>query len=326
MAHQSSSIGKIDVHAHHLPAGYVDDLTAAGVARPNDSSRYPQWSVELALEKYDKFGVATGMLSLSAPGVHHGNDQAARRLARKVNEAGAETVRRYPGRFGLFAELPLPDVDGALAEIAYALDTLHADGIALKTNARGIYLGDGRFDPVFDELNRRKAVVFIHPISPVCLEQCGMGYQPAMLEFPFDTARTVTSLILSGTLERCRDLRLIIPHNGGVLPFLARRIALFGDQAQFQQRAPQGVLSYLRRIYYDTAMSTTRHSLSSLLELVPVAQIVYGSDWPFMSESVVTGLNDELAASRFFSDEDRRAIYRDNALRILPRVATLQSE
>lgn len=324
MAEQSSLYGKIDVHAHHVPPGFVDDLTAAGVDMASRVPPYPQWSVAMALEKYEKFGIATGMLSIAPPGVHHGDDRAARRLARKVNEAGADAVRQHPGRFGLFAELPLPDVDGALAEIAYAFDVLHADGIALKTNARGIYLGDPRFAPVFDELNRRKAVVFIHPISPACFEQCGLGYPPAMLEFVFDSARAITNLILSGTLERCPDLRLIVPHNGGVLPFLARRIALFGDQGEFARRAPQGVLAYLRRIHYDTAMSTTRHTLSSLRELIDVSQIVYGSDWPLMPEGVVSGLNEELAQSRFFTDEERRAVYRDNALRLLARIAAMR--
>jgi predicted TIM-barrel fold metal-dependent hydrolase len=324
MAEQSSSRGKIDVHAHHVPPGFVEDLTTAGVDLSGRVPPYPQWSVAMALEKYEKFDIATGILSIAPPGVHHGDDGAARRLARKVNEAGANAVRQHPERFGLFAELPLPDVDGALAEIAYAFDVLHADGIALKTNARGIYLGDSRFDPVFGELNRRKAVVFIHPISPACFEQCGLSYPPAMLEFPFDSARAVTNLILSGTLERCPDLRLIVPHNGGVLPFLARRIALFGDQGDFARRAPQGVLNYLRRIHYDTAMSTTRHSLSSLRELVDISQIVYGSDWPLMPEAVVSSLNEELAQSRFFNDEERRAVYRDNALRLFPRIAAIR--
>jgi 6-methylsalicylate decarboxylase len=320
MSQQTPSTRKIDVHAHYLPPGYVEELQAAGLTRPEGMPGYPQWNPSLALEKYDEFGIATGILSISSPGVHYGDDRAARRLARKVNEAGAESVRQYPKRFGLFAVLPLPDVDGALAEIAYALDVLHADGIALKTNTHGIYLGDSRFDPIFEELNRRKTVVFIHPTSPACWEQCALGYPRPMLEFPFDTTRAVTHLIFSGTLERCPEARIIIPHNGGVLPFLAHRIALFGDRREVKRRAPKGVLTYLRRIYYDTAMSTTTHSLSSLVELVDTAQIVYGSDWPWNPEPIVA-LNNQLAASPLFSDEDRRAIYRDNALRLLPRVA-----
>jgi 6-methylsalicylate decarboxylase len=319
----STSIGKIDVHAHYLPPGYADELRSAGLTQPSGMPGYPEWSPPLALEKYEKFGIATGMLSISSPGVHYGDDQKARRLARKVNEAGASFARDFPRRFGLFAELPLPDVDGALTEMAYALDVLHADGIALKTNASGMYLGDSRFDPIFNELNRRKAVVFIHPTSPICWEHCAMGYPQPMLEFPFDTARAIANLVLSGTLERCPDVRIIVPHNGGALPVLARRIAQFGEGAPFKARAPKGVLAYLRRIYYDTAMATTRHSLSSLLEVADKSQIVYGSDWPWNTEPVVGVLNEELAKSSFFSDGERRAIWRDNALRILPRIAAL---
>src|SRR5262249_30832175 len=148
------------------PPGYADEMGRAGVTNPDGMPGYPEWSPELALETYDKFGIATAILSLSSPGVHYGDDAAARRLARSSNEVGANTALKYPGRFGLFATLPMPDVDGSLQELAYAMDVLNADGIGLKTNARGIYLGDRKFEPIFDELNRRKTVVFIHPTSP----------------------------------------------------------------------------------------------------------------------------------------------------------------
>jgi hypothetical protein len=195
----SDSHRKIDVHAHYLPAGYADEMRKAGITHPDGMPDYAEWSPELALETYEQFGIATGILSISSPGVHYGDDAAARRLARKVNDAGAELVSKYPSRFGLFAVLPMPEVDGSLEEIAYALDVLHADGIGLKTNAHGIYLGDVKFDPIFQELNRRKTAAFIHPTSPSCWQQCAMGYPRPMLEFPFDTARAVTNLIFSGT-------------------------------------------------------------------------------------------------------------------------------
>src|SRR5208282_4146085 len=121
----------------------------------------PHWSVEATLAMMDRTGIATGMLSVSSPGVHFGNDKNARLLARSVNEFAARMIGDHRGRFGGFASLPLPDVDGALAEIAYALDTLKLDGVVMLTNFNGVYLGDKRLDPVFDELNRRGAVVFI---------------------------------------------------------------------------------------------------------------------------------------------------------------------
>jgi 6-methylsalicylate decarboxylase len=193
---QSDSERKIDVHAHYLQPGYADELRKAGLTRPDGMADYPEWNPQLALRKYDDFGIEKGMLSISSPGVHYGDDAAARRLARKVNEAGAELVIKYPGRFGFFAALPMPDVDGSMEEIAYALDVLQADGIGLKTNVHGIYLGDRRFDPILQKLNRRKALVFIHPTSPSCWQQCALGYPRPLLEFPFNSAWAITGRYL----------------------------------------------------------------------------------------------------------------------------------
>ncbi|HUA33389.1 MAG TPA: amidohydrolase family protein [Candidatus Binataceae bacterium] len=316
---------KIDVHAHYLPPGYADEMRSGGLVHPDGMPDYPKWSVELALEAYDKLGIETGVLSISSPGVHYGNDAAARRLARKVNEAGAEAVTKHPQRFGLFAALPIPDVEGSLDELAYAMDTLNADGIGLKTNTHGVYLGDAKFEPIFQELNRRKAVVFIHPTSPSCWQQCAMGYPAPMIEFPFDTARAVTNLIFSGTLERCPDVTIIVPHNGGALPILAGRIAAVGGRLRLGPAGTRDAITYLRRLYYDTAIQS-KHTLSSLLQLADVGQIVYGSDWPWYPEAAGLETNKELEEGSFFSDQDREAICRSNALRLLPRIRGLSAK
>jgi 6-methylsalicylate decarboxylase len=147
----------------------------------------------------DNLGIAIGMLSVSSPGVHFGNDTKARALARSVNEFAARTIGEYRGRFGGFASLPLPDIDGALQETEYAFDTLQLDGIVMLTNFNGVYLGDKRLDPLFDELDRRRAVVFIHPTSPICWQQTALGYPRPMIEFTFDSTRAVVNLIFSGT-------------------------------------------------------------------------------------------------------------------------------
>src|ERR1700679_1445562 len=311
---------KIDVHAHYLPPGYADEMRKAGMTQPDGMPDYPQWSPQLALEKYDEFGIETAIFSISSPGVHCGNDAAARRLARKVNEAGAEVVVKYPGRFGLFAVLSMADVDASLEEIAYALDVLHADGIGLKTNALGSYLGDPRFDPIFEELNRRKTSVFIHPTSPTCWQACAIGYPRPLIEFPFASARAVTKLIFSGTIERCPNLRIIVSHNGGVVPFLADRITKIGNQLKLNQPGAQDAISYMRRLYYDTAMAGSNYSLSSLLQLTDVSHILYGSDWPWYPEAGAQMTNQDLEASALLNDQQRRAIYRDNALGFLPGV------
>lgn len=314
---------KIDVHAHYLPPGYADELRGAGLVFPDGMRGYPEWSPERALETYDKLGIATGMLSISSPGVHYGDDAAARRLARRVNEAGADTVAKFPTRFGLFAELPMPDVEGSLEELAYALDVLHADGIALKTNAGGIYLGDPKFAPIFDKLNHRKTVVFIHPTSPRCWKDCAMGYPRPMIEFPFDTTRAVTNLIFSGTLERCPGIRIIVPHNGGTLPMLAERITRAGAALALEPATRVDAMSYLRRLYYDTAIAASKHTLSSLLQISDSSHILYGSDSPWAPDSVVLSTNQQLEASEFFSKKDRERIYRNNAIQLVARLASL---
>jgi predicted TIM-barrel fold metal-dependent hydrolase len=320
---KSGASCKIDVHAHYLPPGYADELRSAGLAYPDGMPGYPEWSPQRALETYDRLGIVTGMLSISSPGVHYGDDAAAIRLARRVNEVGADTVADFPTRFGLFAELPMPNVEGSLQEIAYALDVLHADGIALKTNARGIYLGDPRFDPVFAELNYRKAVVFIHPTSPCCWQDCAMGYPRPMIEFPFDTTRAVTNLIFSGTLEKCPDIRIIVPHNGGALPMLAERITRVGAAIAREPAIKGDAMSYLRRLYFDTALAGSNHTLASLLQISDASHIVYGSDWPWAPDSSVMITNQQLESSGFFSDKDRGRIYRSNAIELLARLASL---
>ncbi len=240
---------RIDVHFHYLSPDYRAQMIDAIGSWP-DGFAAPQWRVEGALAMMDRMGIATGMLSVSSPGVHFGNDARARSLARSVNEFAARTMADHRGRFGGFASLPLPDVDGALEEIAYAFDTLKLDGVVVLTNFNGVYLGDKRLDPVFDELNRRAAVIFIHPTSPMCWQQSALGYPRPMIEFTFDSTRAVVNLIFSGTLARCPKLRIIVPHAGGTLPFLARRIGMFARGLAGSGTAPDAE-GQLRHLYYD---------------------------------------------------------------------------
>lgn len=321
------SAGRIDVHAHYIPAAYREALVAAGLEPPDGWAGYqaasPAWDLEMALGVMDRLGVATAMLSISTPGVSFGDAASTRRLARTVNEVAAEAMRDHPARFGGFASLPLPDVDAALAEIEYALDTLGLDGVVLLTNYRNgeVYLGDARLAPVFDELNRRSAVAFLHPTSPVCADHVSLGYPRPMIEFPFETTRVVTQLILSNTLERCPNIRLIVPHAGGTLPFLADRITSIS--ARFpgaERRDSGGTMAYLRRLYYDVALSTTPGPLASLLQLVDSTRILYGTDWPWSPESRAQVLTDAFDQSPLLQPDDRDRICRQNALALFPRL------
>jgi predicted TIM-barrel fold metal-dependent hydrolase len=314
--------GYLDVHAHFLTDSYVRRAREAGHELPDGVPAWPTWSAAAHLELMDRCSIETSMLSISSPGVHFGDDTAARRLAREVNEAGAETVREHPGRFGLFASLPLPDVDGALEEIAYAYDTLHADGVVLETNTHGTYLGDPDLEPVWAELGRRRAVVFLHPTSPVCWERSALGRPRPMIEFVFDTARTVTDLLMAGTLDRHRDLTVIVPHCGGALPVLADRIDGFMRMFMPEGTAAPGAVEQLRRLHYDLAGPALPRQLPALLNLVGPDRLLYGSDhcWTPAAgvEAHVAGLD---AAPAPDGAGDWRALTTANARRILPRTA-----
>lgn len=287
-----SSPGLIDVHAHFITGSYAAQARAAGHERPDGMPAWPAWSAAAHLELMGRCGIDTALLSVSSPGVHFGDDAAARRLAREVNEDGAGLVREHPGRFGLFASLPLPDVDGALAEIAHAFDVLGADGVVVETNAHGVYLGDARLEPVFAELDRRGAVVFLHPTSPACWELTALGRPRPMVEFIFDTARTVTDLLFAGTLARHPRLRVIVPHCGGALPVLADRVNGFlrlfpsggngggNGSGDAGDDAPDAV-AQLRRLHYDMAGPAFPRQIPALLRLVEPDRLLYGSDYCF---------------------------------------------
>lgn len=233
--------GRIDVHHHYVPPRYREEAIACGHERPDGVPHLPAWSADTAVELLDTAGIEAAMLSVSSPGVHFGDDARAADLARCVNEDGARVAAEYPGRFGLFASLPMPSVDRSLAEIAHAFDQLGKDGVVMLTHSRGVYLGDSLLDPVFEELDRRGASIFIHPTSPAC-HQGALGYPRPMIEFLFDTTRAVTHLILSGTLKRFPNLRVIVPHCGGALPSVASRVAVMGQMGEFiPQSAGKGI-------------------------------------------------------------------------------------
>jgi len=316
----------VDVHAHYIPPGYRDALAAAGNLPPDGNPNFPDWDVARTLAVMDRLGVATQMLSVSSPGVFFGDAASARKLARMANEFAARTVADHPKRFGGFASLPLPDVDSALAEIGYALDTLKLDGFVMLTNYGGVYLGDSRLDPVFDELNRRGAAMFIHPTSPACWERTALGYPRPMIEFMFDSTRAVVNLILSGTLERCPNIRVIVPHAGGTLPFLARRIVSISSIFTVDKsKCPAGVMAYLKRLNYDLAASTGTNSLGPLLELVDASSVMFGGDYPFTPEAVVQAALNELKDSPLLKVDDLHAIERGNATRLFPRLQAAAS-
>lgn len=308
---------RIDVHHHIVPTRYAAALARAGGIEAGGVP-LPSWHAESAVEMMDRRGIESAVTSISCPGVHLGNDAAARELARACNEVAAGLRVRFPGRFGAFACLPWPDVDGCLEELAYALDTLELDGVILLASAGGRYLGDPELLPLMVELDRRGAVVFVHPNVPPGAAASGLPYPAAITEFPHDTTRAVTHLIYSGTLEQCPRIRFILAHAGGTVPFLAWRLALLDRLPEFAEKAPRGALHYLRSLYYDTAMSANRHTLAALLELVGPEQILFGSDYPFLPEVLVEESVEHLSKQASFDARSLAAIERENALSLLP--------
>ena len=312
---------KIDVHAHFLPPGYREALIANGQAQPDGFPILPTWSAETHLAMLDQIGIRTAMLSVSSPGVAFGEDPVA--WARRVNEAGAATVRDHPGRFGLFASLPVPNAEAALAEVAYAFDRLHADGIALLTNVDGVYLGDDRYEPLFAELHRRKAVVFIHPTSPACWEATSLGYPRPMMEFLLDTTRCVADLVLGGTLARYPDVRLIVPHAGAALPVLADRLTGFAGLFPVGGQEPGAieVLETLGRLYYEVGAGFPfpRH-IAALLNLVDAGRLLFGTDFPFGGVPGIAANAKALAETDLLSDDQLRDVLQGTALGLFPRL------
>jgi 6-methylsalicylate decarboxylase len=311
----------VDVHHHFFPPAYIEPLAqwnkAQGIA---DGLQAPQkaWSIEKAVEDMDRNEVATGILSISTPGVRFGTEEEARKMARLCNEYGAEMGRNHKGRFGLFAALPMPDVEGSLKEIEYALDTLKADGIGLMTSYGDSWPGDARFAPVFAELNRRKAVAYFHPLAPNCCGNLIPGAPASLIEYPHDTARAVLSLLVNGAFARYRDIRFIFSHAGASIPVLAGRIANgLKRRNNLAEIAPEGVEQQLKKLHYDTANSAYAPTMAALLAFVPASQVLFGSDFPYLA----IGQNVEGFGKLGLDDAAAHAINRGNAERLLPRVA-----
>lgn len=320
------AVGRIDVHSHYLPERYRQALIKAGHSKPSGMPAIPKWSVEEHIGMMDRNGIDAAIISISAPGLHFGDDAAARDLARHVNEEGARAKQTYPKRFGLFASLPLPDVEGSLKEIAYAFDVLKADGVVLESNYKGIYLGDKRLDPVFAELHRRGAKIFLHPTNPHCPccqsadELPPTGYPFPMIEFMFETTRAAFKLMLSGTLIRYPNIQLIIPHAGATIPVLADRVAMFSAAFAKEGEKPDipGFYKTLRSFYYDLAGFPVPRQLPSLLELADPKRILYGSDWPFTPEGLVKHLAKQLDSTPLIEARLREDFMRNNALTLFP--------
>ncbi len=313
--------GRIDVHAHFLPEVYAAALAKHGLTRLDGGMPIPMWNTTLALATMDKLEIDTAIISLSSPSTHFLPVEERPDMCRQVNLAGHALTAAHPDRFGFFASLPLPDLDAALREIAHAFDTLGVDGVIIETNINGEYLGSPRFAPVFAELNRRKAVVFLHPTSPACLDTLSPTRPAPLLEFPLDTTRTIVDMLYNRTIQSNPDIRFIIPHGGAALPTLVSRIAAFSALPFIQNRpaSEQEVFETLARLHYDLALSAHPTAFSALRNLAPLSQILFGSDWPFTPELGVMRNLGQLSTQNGLTDAEISQLTRGNAERLFPK-------
>jgi predicted TIM-barrel fold metal-dependent hydrolase len=309
---QASAKARIDVHHHYVPPVHAAAISKHG-------GKPPEWTLQSSFADMEKAGVATAVLSLVPSGVWFGDVEEGRTLARACNEYGAQLKRDHPGRFGLFAAIPLPDTEGSLREIEYALDVLKADGIGLFTSYGEKYLGDPAFVPVFEELSRRRAVVYTHPLNPACCTKLADGVGPSSIEFATDTTRTIASLMFGkgGTAFHCPDVRFIWSHSGGTLPFLIGRF-IREQVVRKDPRMPDGPEPIIRKYFYEIAQGSEPSQFAALLKVVPVSQLMFGSDFPYREAAEAANGLDAYG----FRAADRASINRKNALRLLPQLAS----
>ncbi|TDL22062.1 amidohydrolase 2 [Rickenella mellea] len=343
------NLEKIDTHAHILTPSYKKALVENGHTFPDGNPSYlvPEWSVEAHLNFMQENNISKSILSTSSPGTHlvKGNDALARRITRECNEYAADLKIRYPEQLGFWASLPLPDVEGAIDEIDHALDKLNADGFIVFSNSQGIYLGDNILQPVFKKLNERKAKVFIHPTTPcnrhtppqpiidernrisAPLADC---YINPLMEFFFDTTRSLVDLLLSGTASCYKDITFIVAHAGAALPALLSRMVLFSkfhpSSSHFPSRpnitpcTTEEVRRLLsRQFFFDLAGDVMDHQIHAILRIVGTDRLLYGSDFPWTPGAAATELANELnrGMPTLFNERQVDEIFRVNAQRLL---------
>jgi len=303
---------RIDVHHHIAPPDYVAELAPQQLLQP----QWNGWSIQKDIEQMDQGGCALSITSITTPGLWFGLHTHSRRLARMCNDFAAKLVADYPKRFGMFVNVPLPDIDGTLREIEYGLDTLKADGVSLFTSYGDKWLGDPAFEPVYQELNRRKAIVYTHPTANQCCANLVPGIPDALVEYGTDTSRAIMRILTTGTAQKYPDMKVIWSHGGGTMPFLLHRFRLQARNPTMRQYFPNGFEPEAGKFFYDTAQVPNAAAMSALKHVVPVSQVLFGTDVPF---GTATEIGEGLKASNVFTPAELHAIERENALELMPK-------
>ena len=313
----------IDVHHHCVLPEYEKALVRSGAADPSKPLRKNS-SPDEAVEAMATFGIEAAIVNpLSVANVHHGDDANARYLCQSVTDALAKFAGAKPGKLGFFAPLPYPDIDGSLKHMAYALDTLKADGVILMSSQNGIYVGDTRMDPLLAEMDRRGAVVFVHPARPAFIDTLSTKIWGSIIEYAFETTRVGAFLIYNEFMRKYPNIKWILAHAGGCLPYLSFRLHLMEEQdiakPEFSKRVPEGAVGYVSKFYYDTAISGSHAALSALTSVAEPSRIMYGSDLPFIHRETIEMQTENLKTFPGFDAKSFAAMARESALELFPR-------
>jgi predicted TIM-barrel fold metal-dependent hydrolase len=312
----------VDVHHHVLPEFFWAATNEGD--HPVGGITPPPWSKQAALSFIDDAGIDVALTSISTPGVHTGDSAAARALARRCNEFCAELVRDHPDRYGGFACLPLPDVDSSLDELRYAFEVLHLDGVVLFSNALGVYLGDPRLEPVFAELQRRKAVVFVHPNASPDPVAHALGLPDSLIDFTADTTRAIAHLHYSNTFARTPDVKYIFSHAGGTVPYLAGRFAVVDEMNVIPGSEDRATAAdTFRSLYWDIALSWSDPVLAILRSVVGIDHVLFGTDYPYLRRDLAVATRGHIAETPVLTDAEKTAVLGGTALKLIPRLASL---
>ncbi|MEU9370511.1 amidohydrolase family protein [Streptomyces avermitilis] len=308
---------RIDVHTHVVPPFWGEALPSHG----GDPSGWPipKWSPEAHLKFMDGIQIATSVLSLTAPSVVGWQGQERRDMARRVNEYVADLVSRHPGRFGNFATVPLPDVEGAVSEAEHALDEIGVDGIVLLSNYEGVYLGDAKYAPLWDTLNKRSAIVFIHPSHP--LIPLLADVPGPLVDYPFDTTRNAVQMVFNGVLDKYPNVKIILAHAGGFVPYAVLRFCELQPALDPEGPTTEQLLAKFKLFFWDTALSSGPDAFPSFLAFADHKRILFGSDFPYAPAPVAMKFTEILDTQSGLTDEQKAAVNNGNAKRILKRLA-----
>ena len=316
----------IDVHTHIISKTYIDAIKKAGITDKEIGFPMDPWDAKQRLAEMDEYGLQAQVLSVSSPGLRFWKGKEAADLARVLNEELVDLMKQHPTRFGAFATVPLPDVEASLAEIAWCLDVAHMDGVCVMTNYDGKYLGDPAFARVMDDLNRRKAVVFVHPTESVCIDQLNFGYPAPLIEYPFESTRTVVSLLDTNTITRCPDIKFIISHGGGTLPIVTNRMAEIARMKNHLDKAEgdklgQRFKDQIATLYYDMAISCYPANLSAIKISHDAKLLMMGFDQPFIPAKAIGTAKDSISHFDGFSKAEHNLIDAGTAKELFPRLA-----